>query len=32
MVQKLAYLIEHKNSRDLGEIARLIARVAVAVK
>ena len=31
-MQKLAYLIEHKNSRNLGEIAKLIGRLAVTVE
>jgi hypothetical protein len=31
-VQKLAALIEHRDSRNLGEIARLIGRLAVPVE
>jgi hypothetical protein len=31
-VQQLAALIEHKDSRNLGEIARLIGRLAVPVE
>jgi hypothetical protein len=30
-VQKLAALIEHKNNRNLSEIARLIGRLAVPI-
>jgi len=30
-VQKLAALIEHRDNRNLGEIARLIGRLAVPV-
>ena len=31
-VQKLAALIEHRDNRNLGEIARLIGRLAVPVE
>jgi hypothetical protein len=31
-VQKLAALIEHRDSRNLGEIARLIGRLAVPLE
>jgi hypothetical protein len=31
-VQKLATLIQHRDSRNLGEIARLIGRLAVPVE
>ena len=31
-VQKLAALLEHKNNRNLAEIARLIGRLAVPVE
>jgi hypothetical protein len=31
-IQKLAALIEHRDSRNLGEIARLISRLAVPVE
>jgi hypothetical protein len=31
-VQKLATLTEHRDSRNLGEIARLIGRLAVPVE
>ncbi len=31
-VQKLAVLIEHRDSRNLGEIAKLIGRLAVPVE
>jgi hypothetical protein len=31
-VQKLAALIEHRDTRNLGEIARLIGRLAVPVE
>ena len=31
-VQKLAFLIEHNDNRDLSEIAKLIARLAVSVE
>jgi len=31
-VRRLAVLIEHKNSRDLAEIARLIGRLAVPIE
>jgi hypothetical protein len=31
-VQKLAALIEHRDSRNLSEIARLIGRLAVPVE
>jgi hypothetical protein len=31
-VQKLADLIEHRDSRNLAEIARLIGRLAVSVE
>ncbi len=31
-VQKLAALVEHKNNRNLAEIARLISRLAVPIE
>ena len=31
-VQKLAALVEHRDTRNLGEIARLIGRLAVPVE
>jgi hypothetical protein len=31
-VQKLAALIEHKDNRNLAEIARLISRLAVPIE
>jgi hypothetical protein len=31
-VRKLAELVEHRDSRNLGEIARLIGRLAVPVE
>jgi len=31
-VRRLAVLIEHKDSRDLAEIARLIGRLAVPIE